>query len=255
MTQTRSPARRTSRGQPRYRELADKLAAAITSGELDIGDHLPGEHELVATYGVSRYTVREALRVLEELGLIGRRQGIGTVVKSSRGSRGYVHSISSPAELLQYPDDTRLRIQSRDMVEVDRQLARQLGCRSGEAWLKLGGMRCPGADGAPLCWTDVYLRPEFAVIEPYIGKTARPVYALIEEHCGEETSDVSVELSAGVIPEHLCEPLRCPPGTPSLRIVRRYNGRDGRLFEMSVAEHPGDRFNYSFALARGWRGS
>jgi DNA-binding FadR family transcriptional regulator len=55
-----------------YEQLADRLRERITSGDLREGDRLPSETALAEQAGVSRSTVREALRKLEEAGLIRR---------------------------------------------------------------------------------------------------------------------------------------------------------------------------------------
>jgi GntR family transcriptional regulator len=58
----------------------DRLAARIESGELRPGYRLPAEPALAALYGVSRATLREALRSLEEDGFLTRTPGAGTFV-------------------------------------------------------------------------------------------------------------------------------------------------------------------------------
>jgi DNA-binding FadR family transcriptional regulator len=55
-----------------YEQLAGLLRERITSGELGIGDRLPSESALAKQAGVSRSTVREALRILEQGGLVER---------------------------------------------------------------------------------------------------------------------------------------------------------------------------------------
>ena len=110
----------------RYQQVAESLLADIRSGRLPVGCTLPGELELVEQFGVSRHTVREALRRLEELGLIGRRQGRGTVVQARQSAPAYVQSVRSPAELLQYPEDARLALVSSAQVRTGRRLARLL---------------------------------------------------------------------------------------------------------------------------------
>src|SRR3954468_11719481 len=64
-----------SRLQPAYQQVADQLRALIISGELVAGDRLPPEGELGASFGVSRSTVREALRSLASQGLIETTRG------------------------------------------------------------------------------------------------------------------------------------------------------------------------------------
>ena len=59
-----------------YEQVADQLPEMINSGELKPGDRLPSEAELAADFGVSRTTVREALRILATRNLIHTRKGM-----------------------------------------------------------------------------------------------------------------------------------------------------------------------------------
>src|SRR5579864_1249143 len=79
---THPPARVEFEVIPRnkvYQEVARQLERHITE-DLKPGDLLPPERELVQMLGVSRGSVRDAIRSLELMGLLEPRQGIGTVV-------------------------------------------------------------------------------------------------------------------------------------------------------------------------------
>jgi GntR family transcriptional regulator len=67
--------------QPAYIKVADAVAARIQAGELTL--RLPSERELTRQYGVAYLTVRHAMRVLRERGLIITRQGRGTFVAAA----------------------------------------------------------------------------------------------------------------------------------------------------------------------------
>lgn len=58
-----------------YQRIVEQIEDAIASGELKPGERLPSERELVAQFGASRPTVREALRVLESSGVVRSRPG------------------------------------------------------------------------------------------------------------------------------------------------------------------------------------
>ncbi|MQA02238.1 MAG: FCD domain-containing protein [Streptosporangiales bacterium] len=58
-----------------YRQIVDAVERDLYAGVLQPGDRLPSEREMVARYGVSRASVREALRVLENSGLVRSRHG------------------------------------------------------------------------------------------------------------------------------------------------------------------------------------
>ncbi len=239
--------------QPRYRQLADELIGEIRGGRLRVGQSLPGELELGEKFGVSRHTVREALRMLEELGLIERHQGIGTVVTARESSESYVQMVRSPAQLMQYPPDTRLAVVSSGEMTANRATARLLGCTTGTRWFLIRGVRRLKPDGPAICWSDIYVLPEYAAILESIGRRTPPIYELVEQRFDEKVATVHVDLFAGAVAADRAGPLGVAPGSPSLNVVRRYTGRNKRVFEVSVSEHPAGRFTYSLELRRGWR--
>jgi GntR family transcriptional regulator len=64
-----------------YVQIADHLAARIEAGELAPGTRLPPERELAAEYGVAYNTLRQAIDVLRERGLVVTLRGHGNYVK------------------------------------------------------------------------------------------------------------------------------------------------------------------------------
>lgn len=72
-----------SRVRPAYQQVADQLLELIISGSLASGDRLPSEADLATSFGVSRSTVREALRALASRDLIETTRGTtgGTFVR------------------------------------------------------------------------------------------------------------------------------------------------------------------------------
>jgi DNA-binding FadR family transcriptional regulator len=75
MDQINSAATGRDRASPAFRAIARELEQQVLSGELAVGSVLPGELSLAKRFSVSRSTIREAIRLLEQLGLIRREQG------------------------------------------------------------------------------------------------------------------------------------------------------------------------------------
>ncbi|WP_305043411.1 FadR/GntR family transcriptional regulator [Geoalkalibacter sp.] len=63
-------------------EIVEQIKALISSGDLKPGEKIPSERELAVMLGVSRPSVREAIMVLDAMGLVEARQGGGTYVRS-----------------------------------------------------------------------------------------------------------------------------------------------------------------------------
>src|SRR5579871_4257507 len=105
---SRWPAMREERKRKlvRYREISAKLQKDIRLGSYHIGNLLPTETELMARFSASRQTVREALRILADQGLIVRRAGLGSVVIASEPPVLFTHSVTSLTEWLRYSNET-----------------------------------------------------------------------------------------------------------------------------------------------------
>ncbi|WP_299819709.1 FCD domain-containing protein [uncultured Jannaschia sp.] len=94
MKQGRKPAPRPARPPKRSAVVAGQIRASIIVQRLRPGDALPIERDMIAAYGVSRATIREALRELEVQGLIQLRTGPkGGPVVAASGAREAIQSI------------------------------------------------------------------------------------------------------------------------------------------------------------------
>jgi GntR family transcriptional repressor for pyruvate dehydrogenase complex len=80
MSATTKPEFDAIRRSKVYEEVADRLEQHIVK-RMKVGDMLPPERELAATFGVSRSSIRDAIRRLELVGMVEPRQGTGTVVR------------------------------------------------------------------------------------------------------------------------------------------------------------------------------
>lgn len=101
-------------------EIVEQIKALISSGDLKPGDRVPSEREMANLLGVSRPSVREAIMVLEAMGLLESRQGGGTFVRSLTEV-----SISDPLSTMVGNDPTLLL----SLVEI------RMGLESWSAYL------------------------------------------------------------------------------------------------------------------------
>lgn len=68
--------------KPIFQIIIEQIRDQIVSGSLKPGDLLPTERQLAEMMGVNRHSLREALKVLEFLGVVQSRTGIGTIVNN-----------------------------------------------------------------------------------------------------------------------------------------------------------------------------
>jgi GntR family transcriptional regulator len=233
-------------GQPRYLIVANRLSSEIRDGLYVVGDLLPSEGDLCARFGVSRHTVREALRRLQEAGLVSRQVGVGTRVEATSAAPRYVQSIDAIEDFWQYVKETRLHIGKRGKIAFD-QAAVNLPDVGGD-WLTFQGYRYHKHKSNRVCWVRMFLNPHFAKVADYVGVKTDPVYSQIERAYGVKVIELQQQISAVLITANIARDLNVKVNSPALSTIRRYVGNSGEVLEVTNSVHPADRFYYDQQL-------
>jgi DNA-binding GntR family transcriptional regulator len=235
---------------PLYQRLAQALRSEIAAGIHPVGSSLPTEIELCARHGVSRHTVREALRLLVDQGLIERRQGAGSRVIAAAPPVAYVHTIRSLSELFSYTRDTTLDVTAAALAPLSAGEAATIRWDAGTRWLRITGIRRTADRSETVCHVTVFVHARFAHLLPDVEDQQGPIHALVEARSGERVEEAVQEVSAAAMPPEAARALGVRTGAPALRIVRRYLDASGGPMMVAVNWHPGDRFAYTIRLRR-----
>lgn len=230
---------------PRYQQLADTLVREIRGGRFPVGSLLPPEPRLCRRFGVSRHTVREAVRRLADMGLVSRQQGIGTLVRAQEAEAQYVASLSSLQDLMQYTQQTRLQRLGERWVEADEAMAKLLRCKLGQLWLELDTCRYQPHHSEPFVHMRVYVHAEHEGVRDDLDKGNVWIYGLIEKHSGERIVEAQQVVGAIAIPAASARVLGVKSRVPGLQVRRYYLGSNDRLLSVSVNVYPADRFEFS----------
>lgn len=247
----RSPFKPTEHARhrrPRYAEVADKLLARIQNGEIRVGDMLPTEAELVEFYGVSRNTVREAMRGLTQMGLIERRPGAGTTLIAAQPQRRYDQVSRTVDDLLQYGNTTQLVIDNTALRTLGAKLAQELGLDVGQEVVHLHGRRFQPGQKSPLCLTDIYMLPQNKKLSAQLLDVTQAVYVIIKLLAPKAISQVDQVLDAKNLGIEEAKALAVVKGTAALRAARRYADKQGQCIAVAISLHPKDRFRYHSVL-------
>jgi len=237
--------------QPRYQLMAQSLLADITNKRYPVGSLLPTEAKLCEQFGVSRHTVREAMRQLLELGLVSRRQGIGTRVERIPSETSFLLSAHSIYDVMQYIAETTLVILGVNDVVADDRLSEQLSCNRGRRWLHIKGYRqLTEPHGPPISCSEIYVNAAFSGVRDMLPPRETPIHGLIERHYGERIVELRQDIKAVPMPADYAKILEVPENSPGLHIMRHFINSNGEPLEISINTHPSDRFNYTFRLRR-----
>jgi len=240
--QTLEPRTLDGARQPLYVSLARALLRDIDSGRYAVGSSLPPEDQLGQRFGVSRHTVRQALRELKEEGVIWARPGIGTKVRARPQTARFFSGINSISDLLQFIDTTEMRVTARREVIADEVLAAQLQCPAGQAWAEITILRRLQHDKQLLNYLQVYLRPEFGDAVGKLKVLRQPVYSLVEARHGVRITEVLQDVTAAGLTAEMAKALNAVEGQPALRITRLYLDRKGSVVLVGIGHYPSGRY-------------
>lgn len=99
-----------------YEQVIEQIEDMITNGVLKKGDRLPSERELVEQLGISRASIREALRSLEIIGLIESKQGEGNFIREN-----FDNTLFEPLSIMFMLNDCKIEeiFELRKVIEIE----------------------------------------------------------------------------------------------------------------------------------------
>jgi GntR family transcriptional regulator len=121
------PARRTAEDrQPKYLRIYAQMRDRITSGQWPAGSSLPAQRDLAGEFGVSIMTLRQALQLLTDDGLVAARHGSGTYV-AARYEYDLGHLRSFAADLAAQGAEISTRLLAADIITPPDEVGARLG--------------------------------------------------------------------------------------------------------------------------------
>ncbi|MEP6493378.1 MAG: GntR family transcriptional regulator [bacterium] len=237
----------------RYHTVADALSEAIQSGVYPVGSMLPTEAQLCEQFGFSRQTIREATRLLVQLGMLSRHQGVGTRVEHDLVAQAYVQRLAKISDIWQYVEETRRQVlRVTDVVANKARVS--LPGDPARRWRMLEGLRFVADEKNPIAWTQVYVAPEYAAVTDAKNRDRVPIFSLIEKRYGVKVQRIRQEISAVSVSADVARPLRVSAGSVGLSVVREYLSTQSEVFEVTLSVHPSDRYHYTMQLDLAYAG-
>ena len=227
---------------PLYYQLRQLLAERITKGEWQPGDMLPTEEQLQEQYGLSRTTVRQALRELELEGLISRHRGRGTFVSRPKIS----HSPDPHFNLTAYLTEAGMRpgwqVISAEWIPATDEVAGRLSCEAGQMIFQLRRLRL--ANDEPIGYHIAHVIPALAetIDESRLDRGGSLDYLRATGQLDQSYANRTIE--AVLASDEVARRLDINKGSPILMIRRRVFNSSGVPVEDMRAMYRGDSFQY-----------
>lgn len=180
---------------------------------------LPSEGEIAKRLGISRLTIREALIVLENEGLIAKNQGSSTTITTF--ARKLAENIDYNGELVSFIEDSGfvagVDILEQRYIDVDEEIAKKLDIEIGEFIFYVDKLFLANGKPAAMCINRI---PQKYISnwEIKMEDLGRSMFELVEKKSNYRLSYDSMELIPDIVTEKLSKILRLEVGSPILRV-------------------------------------
>jgi len=231
---------------PLFAQVRDAMRDEILGGTLRPGDRLPSESALIARFGVSRITVRQAIAELQSAGLVQTINGKGSyVTRPGRGeANGPLVGILEAMRKRGY--HARGQMLSHRRLKATREVARELEVPVGTPVGAVTVLRyrddVPFVVGTTWCATGVAERLAAQDL------TGQDVASAIEVGLGLRSARTRVRVGASLADEKLAKRLGIEIGAPVLRICTTTIGYDNRTIAYSDTDCRADMMEYRVTL-------
>ncbi len=228
---------------PLYHQAAQVLEQAIEDGRLPRGSKLEGEVELATRLGISRPTMRAAMKQLVDKGLLLRRRGIGTMV-APRPVRRAVALTSLYDDLKEAGREPQTRLLSLERGPCPPDVAEHLGLEPSDAVVRFDRLRVAGSDPIALMHNVVPLGL-MEVGEEDLERTG--LYELFRG-AGIAPNVATQRVGARKAGAEEAELLEVEPGDPVLTMTRIAYDTDGRPIEYGAHSYPAESYWFEMML-------
>lgn len=247
---TRIPPPKVSRGSalPLYHQIASDLRQRILSRSWAAGERIPSETELSTLYETSRVTVRQALRILSDEGLISREPGRGSFVRDNSLAAKSRRLTSFTVEMRSRGMHPTAVVLDQKVLAASDEVADALDLPSGTSVLQLYRLR--RGDTEPMGLQTSYVSHERFPAIAQADFTSASLYSELHARYGIIVDEADEAYQATTInDEAAAKLLAVPLGSPALYVMRRAFSR-GEAIEYTTSLMRADRYHIEMHLTQ-----
>lgn len=235
----------TSPGMRRYAALANALRVRVVAGEWPPGSALPAENLLASEHQVALGTMRRALELLVEEGLIERIHGKGTFVRQGIAGGSMLRFFRFGGGSNEVPQS---RILARQSVAAPMAVARGLNVGPGEPVLRLQRLRLLA--GQPCLLEEMWLPMDlFAPLaDDDLAQWDDLLYPMFARRCGVHVHRAVDQIAFGVLTGPQATQLALPAGHPCVAVERSSYDLTGRCVEWRTTRGDAHAFHYTVTI-------
>jgi GntR family transcriptional regulator len=222
---------------PRYVQLATLFRGRIRSGDWSLNAQIPTVDDLSAQYAVARATIRQALGLLEDEGLISRQRAKGTFVTHRPQSKLWCEVSSDLSGLLRAREGAVIELLSEER-QVQARSAFEPSGKLAPAYRHL--RRRHWRDTQPYLLADVYIDENLCARIPRAAFKSKPALQLISDIPGTKIVEACQTLTIGQADVATASLLQVPLNAPVAFVHRWAADKSGRVVLIADGIYRGD---------------
>ncbi|MDT8404519.1 GntR family transcriptional regulator [Sulfuriflexus sp.] len=233
--------------QPLYAQIKEALKQRILEGDYVAHERLPSESELMKVYGVSRITVRQALRDLHTDGLVFSVQGKGTFVSRPKAVQDIQRLQGFGEAMTPQGYETSTRVIEVQETRAAPEVAEALNISRGNKVVELKRIRYLNRE--PISIDNSFFPLEIG--EKLLGRDmTQDIFPLLENEFGIGLGHADLKIEAVSASEDVSKHLNIDSGASILRIQRLVFSKDGDPIDFEYLSYRGDAFQYQLRVDR-----
>ncbi|MFJ9424447.1 GntR family transcriptional regulator [Streptomyces sp. NPDC101249] len=235
-----------NRKLPLWYQVSQSLRASILGRSPRDPLRLPTEEQLAGHYGVSVLTMRQALKELEDEGLITRHRRRGTFIEPSARRGTPVRLLGSVDAIVAQQSGMAAELLAHGPAPVPGELAEYFPELTEVA--AYHRLRVDEKTGEPTNHARNYVRPELAARIDPVDLARRPMTKVLQDLPGVGIARITDTVQARLADPETARLLEVPLLSPILHYTGVTHDPDGRVLDVAVIHYRGDRFSFTVTL-------
>ncbi|MFL1482528.1 GntR family transcriptional regulator [Marinobacter sp. LN3S78] len=232
---------------PLYVQIRDSLRRQILEGQYQVHEQLPSENAMMKTFGVSRITIRQALRDLHNEGLVFSAQGKGTFVSKPKAVQNVQRLEGFGEAMAAQGYEASARVLSIQQMKAPKAVVAALDLHAGDEVVEVKRVRYLNRE--PVCVENSYF-PMDVGRQMFGLDLSGDIFPMLENLFGLPLGGADIGLDAILADDETQQYLNLRAGEAILRVERLTHNREGRPIDFEYLCYRGDSFKYQFRIDR-----
>ncbi|MBQ0988117.1 GntR family transcriptional regulator [Streptomyces sp. F63] len=235
-----------NRKLPLWYQVSQSLRASILGRRPTEPLRLPPEDRLAEHYGVSVLTMRQALKELENEGLISRHRRRGTFIEPAARRGAPVRLLGSVDSIVAQQSGETATLLGHGPVPVPAEVAEHFP--DLEEVVEFRRLRCDEKTGEPTNWAENAVRPEIAERIDPADLVRQPMTKVLRDGAGVRISRITDTVEARLADPETAKLLDVPLLSPILHYTGVVYDETGRAVDVARIRYRGDRFSFTVTV-------